>query len=139
MPVPPTVAVDIDGCLAHYHGWAGHDNIGKLFKGAAAFTRKLHAEGFFVLLYSTRCKGDVFGDYYNPLKLAEQVKQWATTHEIYFDEVYIGQGKPPAVAYVDDRAVQVFPPAYLNDADPWAYAIEQCRYLRDRPNQQEEA
>lgn len=133
-----TVAVDVDGCLARYHGWRGHDKIGTPHKGAVAFTHNLKDEGFRVLIYSTRCKGDAVDDQYdNPLRLREVLQAWLDKHGFYYDEIYIGQGKPMAVAYVDDRAVSCVP-AIDNDGSAFNEAIKGCRYLASRPNEPED-
>jgi hypothetical protein len=104
--------VDLDGVLAAYDGWKGIEHIGSPLPGAADFTRRLR-EVARVVIYTTRCKeylenkGDFDG---RPAhELAAIVRGWLDRHGFAYDEIYVGQGKPFAVAYVDDRAVPCRP------------------------------
>jgi hypothetical protein len=68
------------------------------------FLEKLHALGFEIIIYTTRCCMQA-----NPghdlTKLVNIVKAWLDKNSLPYDHVFNGQGKPFAVAYVDDRAV----------------------------------
>jgi hypothetical protein len=37
------------------------------------------------------------------------IKDWLDQNAIPFDDIYVGQGKPPAQAYIDDRGVSCRP------------------------------
>jgi hypothetical protein len=105
--VKKTVCVDLDGVLADYsEGWQGTDHIGDPIPGAVEFTRKLAATCK-IVVFTTRCKADLFGrDASETVEaLTSKVKAWLDRHGFAYDEIYAGQGKPIAVAYVDDRAV----------------------------------
>ena len=98
-----TVAVDVDGVLAQYDGWKGVDHIGDPIPGAVAFTHTL-SEHFDVLIFTTRCCEEVN----QPEKahlLRNRLVKWLDQHDFAYADVWVGQGKPIAVAYIDDRAV----------------------------------
>ncbi len=124
------VCVDLDGVLADYRdGFKGIDHIGDPIDGAAAFTHALH-EFARVVVFTTRCKvypeGTPGPDGVPEVNrssqevLAGKVKAWLDRHGFAYDEVYVGQGKPFAAAYVDDRAVVCRPqsPWVLAEPDP---------------------
>lgn len=124
-----TICVDLDGVLAQYDGWKGVDHIGDPLPGAVEFVKRLseHAE---VVIHTTRCNAQVNqpdGGYWSAeawaLKLGEKVQTWLLAHGFGFLEVYGGQGKPMASAYVDDRAVVC---RAQNDPDEPGYAYDQA-------------
>lgn len=121
-----TVCVDLDGVLANYSkGWQGPDKIGEPLEGAVEFTRRL---GKFarVVIFTTRCKAD-FDDRpqgATPTTLITTVMAWLDKHGFHYDDIYAGQGKPIASAYVDDRAVVCRPEEDL-DAYTWAVTAAQ--------------
>ncbi|HUR52924.1 MAG TPA: hypothetical protein VMZ71_02250 [Gemmataceae bacterium] len=121
------VWVDVDSTLAHYDGWKGIDHIGEPFPHAADFMTQLtilgEKSGFKVGVFTTRCKADMpgredvaryFGDTDEDIAaaLADKVEAWLKKHGILFDTVYVGQGKPPGIAYIDDRAVWCCPKTF---------------------------
>lgn len=99
-PVPvPTVALDFDGVLHAYHGW----NAGRLggpMPRIVALLKELRARQAHVVVYSTR----------DPV----EIRAWLRRHGLdrWIDAVV--REKPPAQAYLDDRAV-TFTPALLRD------------------------
>ncbi len=103
------IAVDLDGVLARYEGWKGIEHIGEPIEGAREFLESLSTLGR-VMIYTTRCNS---GENYpeSTVKLASYIWDWLTIHEMRSSvfQVYIGQGKPRASAYVDDRAVACRP------------------------------
>ncbi len=105
-----TVCVDLDGVLADYSkGWQGIDIIGDPIPGAVEFTKEL-TKFANVVVYTTRCKTFAEGEpgpegqpEVNRSSLEVIVKfvtDWLQKWDIPYDEVYGGQGKPFAVAYV---------------------------------------
>ncbi len=101
------IAVDLDGVLAQYDGWKGIDQIGDPMPNAAKFIRALMTLGS-VMIYSTRtCPDQNHGR--DAEELAQYVTSWLRKHEIPYDSVWVGDGKPAAVAYIDDRAVTCRP------------------------------
>lgn len=100
-----TVCVDLDGTLAFYDGWKGIDNIGDPLPGAREFLSRLIVD-YDVVIYTTRCNEEVN----KPEKLeylTARVGEWLVRHQLPFTSIHVGQGKPIAIAYVDDRSVMV--------------------------------
>lgn len=106
-----SIAVDLDGVLARYDGWRGVDHIGEPLPGAAEFLRRLKAMGARVVIYTTRTNADpaVSERRESVEMLTQRVRLWLDAHGLPYDEIYVGQGKPLASAYVDDRAVPCLP------------------------------
>lgn len=105
-----SVCVDLDGVLATYEGWRGLDHIGEPRHGARDFLQHL-SQVARVIIFTTRCKlGDPdLGrpDHESVATLYARVKEWLDQHKLPYSEIYTGQGKPMACAYVDDRAVSI--------------------------------
>jgi hypothetical protein len=122
-----TVCVDLDGVLARYDGWKGEDHIGEPVPGAAEFTHFLSRFAR-VVVFTTRVKADLADRLpgTTPEQLAERVKAWLDEHGFDYDEVYQGQGKPIAAAYIDDRAVRL--PTNPGLAD-FAEALDETKVL----------
>ena len=100
------VVVDLDGTLAEYEGWTGEwAPIGEPISDvngwtARDFMLRLQERGYRTIVYSSR--GDV-----------PEIVAWLQRHGIPYNGVngsltnFAGEsGKPPASAYVDDRAVR---------------------------------
>jgi hypothetical protein len=103
-----TIAVDVDGVLADYmEGWKGVDNIGDPIPGAVEFTQAL---GKFadVLIFTTRTNPEMQKPVTARL-LSKKVQEWLDKHGFYYDDIWIGEGKPVCSAIVDDRAVSCDP------------------------------
>ena len=136
-----TVAVDLDGVLATYDGWKGIDNIGEPIVGAVQFTKDLSAFAR-VVIFTTRCKTypptapgpkgmpEPCRDDVNAL--VQRVVEWLDRHGFAWHEVYCGQGKPFAAAYIDDRAVVCRPQAVQDKAFEFHCAKEFVRQLCER-------
>lgn len=99
----PTIAVDLDGVLARYEGWQGVETIGDPIPEAREFLHNLRRRGR-VVIYTVRTtnRGDTE---LTPDELVAIIEDWLNEHDMPYDEVWTGPGKPIAVAYVDDRAV----------------------------------
>ncbi len=105
----PTAAVDVDGTLATYHGWEGNEHFGKPRPGAKKFLEELAATHR-ILVFTTRTKADdpnLQRGGASADDLADLVGNWFDEHDLPYDEIYTGQGKPAADVYLDDRAVSV--------------------------------
>lgn len=99
-----TVCVDLDGTIAQYDGWKGLDHIGDPLPGAKEFLERL-GEKYSIMIYTTRCN-----EHFNVEAahlLRGRVEAWLLKHGLRYDDIYTGQGKPVAIAYVDDRSVMV--------------------------------
>jgi hypothetical protein len=106
MPVKrkPRVAVDLDGVLAQWDGqWSGVESIGEPIPGAVEFTQELSKIAD-VLIWTTRTNPDENFELSQAAARAV-VTRWLDQHGFAYRNVYIGEGKPVAAAYVDDRAV----------------------------------
>lgn len=127
----PRVCVDLDGVLAQYDKWRGVDHIGEPVEGALEFMKKLSrfAE---ITIFSSRCAQDVLeGSIITPGQLRVRVIEWLDKHKFPYSDVYIGQGKPRAAAFIDDRAVLCSP---QNDEDAFETALAQTRILVKKPH-----
>ncbi len=123
----PRVCVDLDEVLAQYDGWKGLDFTGLPIPGAVEFTRKL-SEMADIVIFTSRCcvegHREALNEPNRPAsdlapRLAHNVRYWLEKYDFTFSEIYVGQGKPFASAYVDDRAVSCTPqtvPQAFSDA-----------------------
>lgn len=123
-----TVAVDLDGVLARYDGWKGVDHIGEPIPGARAFVRVLRQQ-FEVVVYTTRCNAELNRE--GAELLRNRIRHWLEAHGFEYDHIHAEQGKPPATAYIDDRAVSCRPQDYENPVDAFADAIWEARELAE--------
>lgn len=123
-----TVAVDLDGVLARYDGWQGVDHFGEPLPGSRAFLRKLR-ETFEVVIFTTRCNAELNREGANLLR--NRVRDWLDAHGFEYDHIHAEQGKPPAVAFIDDRAVGCRPQDYENPVDAYADAILETMWLSE--------
>jgi hypothetical protein len=94
---------DLDGVLFEYEGFKGHDVFGKPIPGASETLRRLHREGWYIVVFTTR-------------PLTPALRRELRRHRIPFDDVNLGKerlrwahnppkasAKPYADAYIDDR------------------------------------
>lgn len=127
----PRVCVDLDGVLAVYDKWRGIDHIGDPVPGALEFAKKL-AKFAEITVFTSRCAQDVLeGSRITPGQLRIHVIEWLEKHKFPYSDVYIGQGKPRAAAFIDDRAVTCSP---QNDARSFGEALEQTKQLVAKPH-----
>ena len=95
--LPRTIAVDFDGVIADYDGWKGAGVLGPPRKDVLEALRVLHAEGWKIIIHTTRGKQEISG------YLAEHD---IPHHEINRNSDYRTLGtKPVADVYWDDRAL----------------------------------
>jgi hypothetical protein len=90
-----TVAVDFDGVIHSYtRGWTGYTPRDAPEPGALEFVQRLLAEGFDVVVMTTRAatREGLFA-----------TRDWLVLHG--FPDLRVTDQKIPAIAYVDDRAV----------------------------------
>jgi hypothetical protein len=107
----PRVCLDLDGVLAGYEGWKGNDSIGTPLPGATDFARSL-AEFADIVIFTSRCSQDAARDggrVVDAGKMRIKVIDWLERFKIPYADVYVGQGKPRAAAFIDDRAVPCSP------------------------------
>ena len=125
----PRVCVDLDGVLAAYNGWEGPDVIGPPLPGAKEFALSL-AEFADIVVFTSRCSLDQGGEAprqpVSPAKLRLRVIEWLEKFNFPYADVYTGQGKPRAAAFIDDRAVACTP---QKDSASFDRALRQTRSL----------
>ena len=130
----PRVCVDLDGVLAEYNGWKGLGEIGAPLQGAREFVSSL-AKIADVIIFTSRCSLDPGNDagkiIASPEELRENVVEWLREHDLPFTDVYIGQGKPKAAAFIDDRAIACRP---QKDGGAYDQTIEDLKTLLKERN-----
>ncbi len=101
----PSVCVDLDGVLAHRQ--AGLDAIGEPIDGALEFCQQLseHAD---VVILTARLALEKPDDS-RKHAILQMIESWLQEHGITYHHIHSGEGKPPAIAYIDDRAVPCTP------------------------------
>ena len=102
----PRVCLDLDGVLARHIPWQGPDVIGDPIDGAVEFSRQLAEQHEIVILTSrfaraTRKPG--------LREIESALREWLDRHGFAYDSIHTGLSKPPAVAYLDDRALPCRP------------------------------
>lgn len=100
-----TIAIDLDGTLAYYSGWKGIDHIGDPLPGSRRLVGFLLAEGYKVVIYTTRTNPEVNGG--TAEELAKPIYAWLTKHGFDQRVTVALHGKPIAVMYIDDRAFDI--------------------------------
>jgi hypothetical protein len=127
----PRICVDLDGVLAQYDKWKGIDHIGDPVPGALQFAKAL-AKIAEIVIFTSRCAQDVLeGSRITPAQLRIKVIEWLDTHKFPYTDVYTGQGKPRAAAFIDDRAVHCDP---QNDSDAFTEALGRTKQLVAKPH-----
>lgn len=127
----PRVCVDLDGVLAQYDKWRGVDHIGDPVPGALEFAKKLDkfAE---ITVFTSRCAQDILeGSRITPGQLRVKVIEWLEKHKFPYTDVYTGQGKPRAAAFIDDRAVHCDP---QNDKEAFDESLAAVKNLVKKPH-----
>jgi hypothetical protein len=99
------VCVDLDGVLCQSSTGSRKANFGEPYDGAAEFLRALSAKAE-IVIFTGRL---AILDEKERNEIKDLIETWFKDNRLPFDEVYVGQGKPHAVAYVDDRAVTCRP------------------------------
>ena len=87
-----TICLDFDGVLNQYTGWKGETELFEPRPGVEEFLRQLRFQFTHIVIYSTR--------------VPTVILRWLRDYnlDMWIDEVVAI--KPPAIAYVDDRAVR---------------------------------
>lgn len=96
-----TVCIDIDGTISRYIEWVDAKTFGEVLPHCAETIHHLKADGWFVIIYTTRADKN-------------EISKFLNKHNIPFDAINENPnqpanalgGKPMADVYVDDRAIQ---------------------------------
>lgn len=99
------VCVDLDGVLCQRSSGSRKANFGEPFDGAADFMTELASKAE-IIIYTSRLTID---DAAEKAEIKDLIIRWLKENRLPFDEVYTGNGKPLAVAYVDDRGISCRP------------------------------
>lgn len=86
-----TICLDFDGVLNTYDGWKGEDELFSPRDGVQDFLSKMKGMGYELVVNSTRP--------------AEKIKAWLEKNGMASLIDRVTDRKPPAIAYLDDRAV----------------------------------
>lgn len=107
------IAIDLDGPIfevywdsVNFHGSTYRVNkFGKPVPGAKRFMEYLRSIGHRIIIHT--CRTNPEANHGRTLKyLASLVRDELHKHDMPFDEVWSGEGKPLAELYIDDRAVR---------------------------------
>ena len=82
-------------------------DIGEPVDGAVEFTRRLSESADIVILTSRLARDKTPSAEHR--KMVLRIEDWLEEHGFAYSRVHTGLGKPPASAYVDDRAVACRP------------------------------
>ena len=88
----PIVCIDLNGVLDTYTGWRGAEHWDPPRDGAREFLSALAAQGYRVVIFTTRYSDDVW--------------QWLHRHQLAEHVTEVTDRKLPAHVFVDDRAVR---------------------------------
>lgn len=95
-----TICIDIDGTLVHYEEWKGEEHFGGIIEGASSATHKLHENGWYIIIYSTRANKELISRFLDDSKI-----EFDSINENPNQPENAKDGKPYADIYVDDRAI----------------------------------
>lgn len=124
----PRVCVDLDGVLAKYDGWKGVEKIGAPLPGALEFMQSL-AEIAEIIIFTSRCsvdKGQRQTGRTSPGQAKIRVIDWLEKNKFPFTDVYVGQGKPLASVFIDDRGINCSP---QSDPEAFSKTLESTREM----------
>lgn len=99
------ICVDLDGVLVGRSKGSRKTSFGAPIDGAADFMKELSAKAE-IVIFTSRLAID---DQAERKEVATKIEAWLEKNNIAYDEVFIGSGKPMAIAYVDDRGVACRP------------------------------
>lgn len=102
------IALDLDGTLiAHWDGQYSIESFGAPLPESVAFTKLLHSMGADIIIFT--CRGNAAMNKRTPEECHDIIKMFLDQHGYAYDRIYVGQGKPVADWYIDDRAIPCTP------------------------------
>jgi hypothetical protein len=122
----PRVCVGLDGILATYDRFRGREYIGPPLPGALEFAHAI-AKVADIIVFSARCSPDNAGEEksrLSPAQLRIRVIDWLEKYNFPYTDVYVGQGKPRAAAFIDTHAIRCTP---QTDADAFEKTLESLK------------
>jgi len=95
-----TIAVDFDGVIASWSGWKGAAKIDPPIEGAREFLLKIKALGHKIMIFSARADEQAG---------RSGIIAYMQKHDLAYDSMWCGKGKPDAAVFIDDRAITCRP------------------------------
>lgn len=94
-----SVAIDFDGTICEF-AWPDE---GPPTKGVKKALKEIKAMGLGIIIHSSRASS-----YWGKVrfKYLQRVEEYMKKHKLPYDGIHTGRGKPIAIAYIDDRAVE---------------------------------
>lgn len=97
------IAIDFDATIWPYSkGWADGSIYEPPFHNAKEAIQKLKDARYKIVIYSCRTSRELYDDA-DVMTNAKQLEKYLNDHNIPFDEIYTGYGKPHAALFIDDR------------------------------------
>lgn len=95
--------MDLDKTLAEQDdGWKGFSHIGEPIMAIVHEIRAEKASGSRIVIHT--CRVTSLDNKVLPESL-DAIRSWLTRHDVPYDEIWMGTGKPWGDWYVDDKAV----------------------------------
>lgn len=113
-----SICVDIDGTLLSYDRWRGQDHFGDAIDGAVEFMQRFREAGWHIILLTARLADsvvaeDVEGNGFDRRKAEIKRKIAKAMNDRGFKGLYDAiEGKPLAIAYIDDRGFNCDPEGF---------------------------
>lgn len=128
--LPFSVCVDLDGTLiSHWTGDFHIKNFGHPLPGAREFLEQLRAMGGSITIFTCRGNANLSQrDGYGAAACQQIIKDYLDANGLIYDSVYVGQGKPVANWYIDDRGISCMPEY---DADAYTRALMHIRSMSE--------
>jgi len=103
------LAVDLDGTILTFN-WSdwirdGMKYFGRPKKGAKKTLELLQGDGHIIVIHTCRINKSI-NPRFSIEGLVERVRNVLDEHEIPYDQIWSGEGKPVADVYIDDRAME---------------------------------
>jgi len=100
------VAVDLDGTIIK--DWSGSIfEFGELQKGAVDYMKKIRKAGYTIMIHTCRLTPSVYKYANDTQELAlVRIEKFLDDNDIPYDAFWVGEGKPVADFYIDDRGIR---------------------------------
>lgn len=106
-----TIVVDLDGTILEFdwEKWQKHEHnyFGDPKEGAIETLHKLRAMGHRLVIHTCRINNTHINKKYGIGDLHRRVRRILNIHQIPYDEIWVGKGKPLGSLYIDDRGFRL--------------------------------
>ena len=97
------LAIDMDGTLAHENKWRGIGHFGEPINETVNDLLRERENGARIIIHTCRINGTKKF----PMSWQKKnIERWLKHHNIPYDEIWTGRGKPEADEYWDNKAVR---------------------------------